>query len=86
MVVRDDFRGITFSPMSRHICRGWTIYGIDKYGKAVFEITDNYIKCKIPFDRKVLELSNKNVGLSVGLNDGLNKTGKADANKIDLLR
>ena len=35
MVVRDDFRGITFSPMSRHICRGWTIYGIDKYGKEV---------------------------------------------------
>ena len=59
---------------------------IDKYGKEVFEITDNYIKCKIPFDRKVLELSNKNVGLNVGLNDGLNKTGKADADKIDLLR
>ena len=55
---------------------------IDKYGKEVFEITDNYIKCKIPFDRKVLELSNKNVGLNVGLN----KTGKADADKIDLLR
>ena len=35
MVVRDDFRGITFSPMSRHICRGWTIYSIDKYGKEV---------------------------------------------------
>ena len=42
---------------------------VDKYGKEVFEITDNYIKCKIPFDRKVLELSNKNVGL--------NKTEKA---------
>lgn len=42
---------------------------IDKYGKEVFEITDNYIKCKISFDRKVLELSNKNVGL--------NKTEKA---------
>lgn len=42
---------------------------IEKYGKEVFEITDNYIKCKIPFDKKVLELSNKNVGL--------NKTEKA---------
>ena len=35
------------------------------------------IKCKIPFDKKVLELSNKNVGLNVGLNAGLNKTEKA---------
>ena len=42
---------------------------IEKYGKEVFEITDNYIKCKIPFDKKVLELSNKNVSL--------NKTEKA---------
>ena len=50
---------------------------IDKYGREVFEITDNYIKCKIPFDKKVLELSNKNVGLNVGLSVGLNKTEKA---------
>ena len=46
---------------------------IKKYGKEIFEITDNYVKCKIPFDKKVLELSNKNVGLNVGLN----KTEKA---------
>ena len=42
---------------------------IKKYGKEIFEITDNYVKCKIPFDKGVLELSNKNVGL--------NKTEKA---------
>lgn len=46
---------------------------IKKYGKEIFEITDNYVKCKIPFDKRVLELSNKNVGLNVGLN----KTEKA---------
>lgn len=46
---------------------------IKKYGKEVFEITDNYIKCRIPYDEKVLEMSRKNVGLNVGLN----KTEKA---------
>jgi len=50
-----------------------TVHGvptiIKKYGKEDFEIKDNYIKCKIPFDKKVLELSNKSVGL--------NKTEKA---------
>ena len=46
---------------------------IKKYGKEIFEITDNYVKCKIPFDKRILELSNKNVGLNVGLN----KTEKA---------
>lgn len=46
---------------------------IKKYGKEIFEITDNYVKCTIPFDKRVLELSNKNVGLNVGLN----KTEKA---------
>ena len=50
---------------------------IKKYGKEIFEITDNYVKCKIPFDKGVLELSNKNVGLNIGLNVGLNKTEKA---------
>ena len=42
---------------------------IKKYGKGVFEITDNYIKCRIPYDEKVLEMSQKNVGI--------NKTEKA---------
>ena len=32
--------------------------------REVFEVTDNYIKCKILFDKKVLELSSKNVGLN----------------------
>lgn len=41
---------------------------IRKYGKGAFEISDNYIKCKISFDKKVLELSNINVGINVGLN------------------
>lgn len=50
---------------------------ISKYGKDAFELTDNYIKCKIPFDKKVLELSNRHVGINVGINVGLNKTEKA---------
>ena len=37
----------------------------NEYGEEVFEIKDNYIKCKIPFDKKVLELlNNQNVGLN----------------------
>ncbi len=32
---------------------------IKKYGKEVFEITDNYIRCRIPFDKNVLESSKK---------------------------
>ena len=50
---------------------------IKKYGKDVFEITDNYIKCRIPYDEKVLEMSKKNVGINVGTNVGINKTEKA---------
>ena len=50
---------------------------IKKYGKGVFEITDNYIKCRIPYDEKVLEMSQKNVGINVGTNVGINKTEKA---------
>ena len=42
---------------------------IKKYGKEAFEITDNYIKCRIPYDEKVLDMSKKNVGI--------NKTEKA---------
>ena len=48
-----------------------------KYGKEVFEITDNYIKCRIPYDEKVLDMSKKNVGTNVGINVGINKTEKA---------
>ena len=50
---------------------------VKKYSKQVFEITENYIKCKIPFEKKVIELRQKNVGLDVGLDVGLNKTEKA---------
>ena len=50
---------------------------IKKYGKDVFEITDNYIKCRIPYAEKVLELRNKNVGVNVGLHIDVNKTEKA---------
>ena len=46
---------------------------IKKYGKEVFEITDNYIKCRIPYNKNVLEMSRQ----SVGINVGINKTEKA---------
>ncbi|MCI7343174.1 MAG: winged helix-turn-helix transcriptional regulator [Fusobacterium necrophorum] len=42
---------------------------VNKYGKEVFEIEGNYIRCTIPFERYVLaNFDNKNVGLNVGLN------------------
>ena len=50
---------------------------IKKYGKEAFDITDNYIMCRIPFDSAVVEMRHKNVGMNVGLNVGLNKTEKA---------
>lgn len=50
-----------------------TGYGIPtiaaKYGKDVFEIESNYIRCTIPFEKEVIDqIDNKNVGLNVGLN------------------
>ncbi len=50
---------------------------IKKYGKEAFDITDNYIMCRIPFDSVVVGMRHKNVGLNVGLNVGMNKTEKA---------
>ncbi len=44
---------------------------ISRYGKEVFDINDNYIRCVIPFDKNVVE-ANKNVGMNVGMNVGLN--------------
>lgn len=39
------------------------------YGKDVFEIESNYIRCTIPFEQEVIDqIDNKNVGLNVGLN------------------
>lgn len=50
---------------------------INKYGKEVFEITDNYIRCTIPFEKRVLDKILKNdVGMNVGMNVGLNNTEK----------
>lgn len=50
---------------------------ISKYGKDVFEIDDNYIRCVIPFEQSVMSEYSKNVGINVGLNDRLTKTEKA---------
>lgn len=42
---------------------------VEKYGKGVFEIENNYIRCTIPFEKEVInQMENKNVGLNVGLN------------------
>ena len=48
---------------------------VEKYGEEVFEIEDNYIKCTIPYDEKVMAQRNENGGLNGGiggLNGGLN--------------
>jgi len=42
---------------------------VERYGKDVFEIADNYIRCVIPFDEEVM--SHRNVGINVGINVGL---------------
>ncbi len=50
---------------------------VEKYGTEVFEIQSNYIRCTIPFEKEVIDqIDNKNVGLNVCLNVGLNKTEK----------
>lgn len=42
---------------------------VEKYGKDVFEIESNYIRCTIPFEQEVIDkIDNKNVGSNVGLN------------------
>ena len=42
---------------------------LEKYGKDVFKIKSNYIRCTIPFGQKVIGyIGNKNVGFSVVLN------------------
>ena len=50
---------------------------VSRYGKDVFEIEEDYIRCTIPFDSEVLEKTRRNVGLNVGLEVRLNKTEKA---------
>lgn len=38
---------------------------VEKYGKDVFEIESNYIRCTIPFEQEVIDQTdNKNVGLN----------------------
>ena len=54
---------------------------VEKYGKNVFEIQNDYIKCTIPFEKEIIsQIENKNVGLNVGLNVVLNKTEKKQKN------
>ena len=50
---------------------------ISKYGKEVFEIDEDFIRCTIPYNTEVLSQINKNVGINVGINVGLTKTEKA---------
>ena len=42
---------------------------VEKYGEEAFEIEDNYIKCTIPYDEKVMAQRNENGG-NAGLNGG----------------
>ena len=50
---------------------------VEKYGRGVFQIESNYIRCTIPFEKEIIDqIDNKNVGLNVGLNVALNKTEK----------
>ena len=50
---------------------------VEKYGKGVFEIENNYIRCTIPFKKEgINQMENTNVGLNVVLNVVLNKTEK----------
>ena len=56
---------------------------IKEYGKDIFEIESNYIKCVIPFNKDVVnKVENKNVGKNVGKKIDLNKT---EIKIIDLL-
>ena len=51
---------------------------LSRYGEDAFDIGDSYILVTIPYDEDVLGVANrnKNVGLSVGTNVGLNATEK----------
>jgi len=54
--------------LTEHIGHGIPVI-IGKYGKEVFDISDNYIRCTIPFEATVIEHMHKNVGMNVGLNN-----------------
>lgn len=50
---------------------------IERYGKEVFEIEDNYIKCIIPFEKDVLaKIENKRISKNDNFIFNLNKTEK----------
>lgn len=54
---------------------------IKEYGKDIFEIESNYIKCVIPFNKDVVnKVENKNIGKNVGKNVGK----KIDLNKTEI--
>lgn len=50
---------------------------VEKYGKEAFEITDNYIKCTIPFNKEVLSKINRPSSTYQANETKLNKTEKA---------
>lgn len=57
---------------------------LSKYGESVFDINESYIQVTIPYNKFVLATvkGNKNVGLSVGKNVGLNSTEKKIINLL----
>ena len=53
-----------------------------KYGTEVFDITDQYIRCTIPFDEQILKATQKNGGINDGINDGINIRLNATEQKL----
>ena len=50
---------------------------VEKYGEGVFEIGNNYIKCTIPFDEKVVrQINDKNISYDVVINARFSNTEK----------
>lgn len=88
MCEKDFFEGIS-RPRNTTLMRVFLMMGlcehtghgiptiVNMYGKSVFDIEENYLRCTIPFDPDVLaHISGGNVGLNVGMGVGLNKTEK----------
>ena len=53
-----------------------------KYGTEVFDITDQYVRCTIPFDEQVLKTTQKSGGINSGINDGINIRLNATEQKL----
>lgn len=50
---------------------------VNKYGKDVFMIEDNYIKCTIPFEKDIVsKIESRNIELDVNSDSGLSETEK----------